>query len=313
VVSSADSPFSGNKISPSNAQLTHVLLTGTSITSPSTHNDNAESGTEDQAIAPATEEHDVRASIETPVKRSWALKVVRREAVIAAHTFLLKEIYGLASASAAETEPASLPNDMPDPYASTPNECIVCLTNARDVVLLPCRHLVVCRECALGMIEFGAGGKVARREDTNPSDAVGSTGATGTGGVGDAVGDGASAPAPAPTTRERRKRKAKGWFCPVCRQREWLSQPCSEIVAESSPCHNSVHLTSPARFARSSQSSKRECRSRGDCRRECRHGDHSFFPNHTNRSIRRCSFASPSLKSRNASGTWREDVAGARA
>lgn len=222
--------YVGNKISPSNAQLTHVLLTGTSITSISTANVTAEAGAEDSAIAPVAE-HDsaARSSIDAPVKRSWALKVVRREAIIAAHTFLLKEIYGLASASAADTEPAALPNDMPDPYASTPNECIVCLTNARDVVLLPCRHLVVCRECALGMIEFGAGGKVARREDTNPSDAIGTGGVIGTGGSGDAAGDAVPAPAPAPTTRERRKRKAKGWFCPVCRQRESLPPAIAQL------------------------------------------------------------------------------------
>jgi hypothetical protein len=145
--------------------------------------------------------------------------------VIANHTFLLKEIYGLSSASTSDStnEASATPNDVVDPYASTPNECIVCLTNARDVVLLPCRHLVVCRECAIGMIEFGAGGKVARREEpaVNVDSAAGASGAAGgaTGGDG-ATGDVPSVPAPAPTTRERRKRKAKGWFCPVCRQRE---------------------------------------------------------------------------------------------
>ena len=219
--SRADQTRPGHKISPSNAQLTHVLLTGTSMTSISAANVNAEVDGEDTTIAPvALQEPVARPSVDGPVKRSWALKVVRREAIIAAHTFLLKEIYGLASASTADAESADMANDASDPYASTPNECIVCLTNARDVVLLPCRHLVVCRECALGMIEFGAGGKVARREDVNPSDAAGTGGTTGAAGSGDVAGDAAPVPAPAPTTRERRKRKAKGWFCPVCRQRE---------------------------------------------------------------------------------------------
>lgn len=208
----------GNRVSPSNAQLTHVLLTGTAITSASTHNVN-EPATEETSISPVSEPaHEV---IDAPVKRTWALKVVRREAVIANHTFLLKEIYGLSSASSAETDDAAAvqPDSQPDLYGSTPNECIVCLTNARDVVLLPCRHLVVCRECALGMIEFGAGGKVARREETTPAAGTavdGSGGATTGDGVAEPV---APAPAPAPTARERRKRKAKGWFCPVCRQR----------------------------------------------------------------------------------------------
>jgi hypothetical protein len=71
------------------------------------------------------------------------------------------------------------------------------------------------------MVEFGAGGKVARREETT---------ATAEADVGGEGGDAPGTPAtpaplatPTPTTgRERRKKKAKGWFCPVCRQREWL-------------------------------------------------------------------------------------------
>ncbi|KAJ9095750.1 hypothetical protein QFC19_007463 [Naganishia cerealis] len=224
----------GNKLSPSNAQLTHVLLTGTPFTSPSTVAVDVHPAPKDSGISPV---HAVPAAPRPsnvsalPVKRSWALKVVRREAVIASHTFLLKEIYGLASASASDgnNDAAGTSNDAAsDPYASTPNECIVCLTNARDVVLLPCRHLVVCRECAIGMIEFGAGGKVARREEpaANSDTAAGSgaaaaaaAAAVAAGGGDGVAADASSVPAPAaPTTRERRKRKAKGWFCPVCRQ-----------------------------------------------------------------------------------------------
>ncbi|KAI5454037.1 hypothetical protein NCC49_005029 [Naganishia albida] len=213
----------GNRVSPANAQLTHVLLTGTAITSASTPDVTGPpqtTTTDDAGISPVPEP--AHESTNAPVKRTWALKVVRREAIIASHTFLLKEIYGLSAASA-ETEETSVHHDaQPDLYGNTPNECIVCLTNARDVVLLPCRHLVVCRECALGMIEFGAGGKVARREETT------TTAAAASGSAGDAavaagtpmgeVVEPVVAPAPAPTTRERRKRKAKGWFCPVCRQ-----------------------------------------------------------------------------------------------
>jgi len=111
-----------------------------------------------------------------------------------------------------------------DPYASTPNECIVCLTSPRDVVLLPCRHLVVCRDCAVGMVEFGAGGKVGRREETGtvgavPDDVAPSPlplGATPVIGVTNPQVAGGTTT----TGRERRKKKAKGWYCPVCRQRE---------------------------------------------------------------------------------------------
>lgn len=68
------------------------------------------------------------------------------------------------------------------------------------------------------MVEFGAGGKVARREETTTTETTGDVV------PGSATATGSSVPTPAPsggtTTggRERRKRKAKGWYCPVCRQ-----------------------------------------------------------------------------------------------
>lgn len=178
-----------------NAQLTHMLVSGTWVADSHASTTGSISG--------------------AAGKRVWVVKVVRREAQIGAHSFLLKEIYGLSSSStgADTTYPPTS-----DPYASAPNECIVCLTSPRDVVLLPCRHLVVCRECAVGMVEFGAGGRVARRDDETAADA--GTGAAVTGG---GIVPMAAPPAPAaPTLTQpsRRKKKAKGWYCPVCRQRK---------------------------------------------------------------------------------------------
>jgi hypothetical protein len=69
------------------------------------------------------------------------------------------------------------------------------------------------------MVEFGAGGKVARREETTTTEAEAAITVPGS-----AAATGSAVPNPAPsggtTTggRERRKRKAKGWYCPVCRQ-----------------------------------------------------------------------------------------------
>lgn len=77
---------------------------------------------------------------------------------------------------------------------------------------------MACKDCALNMVEFGAGGAITQVEEP----------VTGNGGDADA---GPSAPA-APittTTNPRRKRKAKGWFCPVCRQRVFF------LVSDVSP------------------------------------------------------------------------------
>lgn len=201
---------------------------------------------------------------------------------IGLHTFHLHEIYGLSATQ--PTVPAANPNAYTyPPTAATPaedepsSECLVCLSSPREVVLLPCRHLVACKECAINMVEFGAGGAIMHAEepttnlgaqptetsetpvvdDSGPS-AVASrpaenslaSGAAPENGVGnmdsssveppqvavqpardeDQMAPSASVPPSGPTAQvppsapapqnPRRKRRAKGWTCPVCRQRE---------------------------------------------------------------------------------------------
>lgn len=88
------------------------------------------------------------------------------------------------------------------------SECLLCLSSPREVILLPCRHLVACKECAINMVEFGAGGNIIHTEETTAATTGGEASATE-----------ATAPVPASIAQNiRRKRKAKGWFCPVCRR-----------------------------------------------------------------------------------------------
>jgi Zinc finger, C3HC4 type (RING finger) len=173
----------------------------------------------------------------TPDIRPWVVRVVKREATIGPHTFHLHEIYGLTSHSSPTSQ--SVTNLQADPHVYPPtagaaeddptSECLLCLSSPREVVLLPCRHLVACKECAVNMVEFGAGGQLvhgdeaANAGDTN-ANAAGATTAEAPG-EGSGANEGEATPAPAPVTPQvtrtinpRRKRKAKGWFCPVCRQ-----------------------------------------------------------------------------------------------
>ncbi|KAH8987816.1 hypothetical protein EDB92DRAFT_1095118 [Lactarius akahatsu] len=109
--------------------------------------------------------------------RPWVVKVVKREATIGSHTFHLHEIYGLSSTStsaqlttapdATPTVAHTYPPTVPVPPAEDEpsSECLVCLSSPREVVLLPCRHLVACKECAINMVEFGAGGAITHAEE----------------------------------------------------------------------------------------------------------------------------------------------------
>lgn len=74
----------------------------------------------------------------------------------------------------------------------------------------------------MGMVEFGAGNRVARREEMDSAD-IGQNGdafiENGTGGGGSSGGNVPQvAGGTTATGRERRKKKVKGWYCPVCRQ-----------------------------------------------------------------------------------------------
>ncbi|KAF7983470.1 hypothetical protein HWV62_21764 [Athelia sp. TMB] len=179
------------------------------------------------------------ASDEERESKPWVVKVVKREAAIGAHTFQLHEIYGLSSQSAPASTPAEHTYPPPVREEEPQSECLLCLSAPRAVVLLPCRHLVACRECALNMVEFGAGGAIVQpeAEAAGPgADGAGEGEAGGEGGVGGGTGSvnvlvahlvGAPSPAAGTTANvgaaaqaqaARRKRKAKGWFCPVCRQ-----------------------------------------------------------------------------------------------
>ncbi|KAF8190462.1 hypothetical protein BJ912DRAFT_965174 [Pholiota molesta] len=150
--------------------------------------------------------------------RPFVVKVVKREATIGPHTFHLHEIFGLTSSSHSGTSTPSPPVIVSQTHTYPPeegqaappiaddddpqSECLLCLSSAREVVLLPCRHLVACKECALNMVEFGAGGNITQAAEPAGAGAAGEDGAPGAAGP----------------RLWRRKRKAKGWFCPVCRQ-----------------------------------------------------------------------------------------------
>lgn len=76
------------------------------------------------------------------------------------------------------------------------------------------------------MVEFGAGGTIVHNEDPNTTANASANTTAGEGGSGAANTSGATEGTNPPTVappNPRRKRKAKGWFCPVCRQRPYFS------------------------------------------------------------------------------------------
>uniref|UniRef100_A0A4W5RNJ3 E3 ubiquitin-protein ligase n=1 Tax=Hucho hucho TaxID=62062 RepID=A0A4W5RNJ3_9TELE len=57
-------------------------------------------------------------------------------------SYLLQEIYGIENKNNQETKPSE------DENSDNSNECVVCLSDLRDTIILPCRHLCLCNSCA---------------------------------------------------------------------------------------------------------------------------------------------------------------------
>uniref|UniRef100_A0A8D0BE23 E3 ubiquitin-protein ligase n=1 Tax=Salvator merianae TaxID=96440 RepID=A0A8D0BE23_SALMN len=57
-------------------------------------------------------------------------------------SYLLQEIYGIENKNNQETKPCD------DENSDNSNECVVCLSDLRDTLILPCRHLCLCNSCA---------------------------------------------------------------------------------------------------------------------------------------------------------------------
>ncbi|KAG8907635.1 hypothetical protein FRB99_003097 [Tulasnella sp. 403] len=174
-----------NPLKSRNAQLTYLHILRMATSAP--EGDNTES-----AVKP------------------WVVKVVKREAVIGAHTFRLQEIYGLAtsnSAGDAPADPVEPPSATYPPTGTTPN--VSYDTPATE-------------ECAVNMVEFGAGGALTHEVEptgmTNATETTNGDGVTPIDGSAAEQGNGVPNVTAPSTDRPRRKRKAKGWFCPVCRQ-----------------------------------------------------------------------------------------------
>ena len=70
------------------------------------------------------------------------------------------------------------------------------------------------------MVEFGAGGNIIQPTQAEVPIPAPDGSETVADGAVPANGIGAAAAIPNSPTNARRKRKAKGWFCPVCRQRK---------------------------------------------------------------------------------------------
>uniref|UniRef100_A0A452DYN1 E3 ubiquitin-protein ligase n=1 Tax=Capra hircus TaxID=9925 RepID=A0A452DYN1_CAPHI len=73
---------------------------------------------------------------------SFSVKPLKQKQIVDRVSYLLQEIYGIENKNNQETKPSDEEN------SDNSNECVVCLSDLRDTLILPCRHLCLCNSCA---------------------------------------------------------------------------------------------------------------------------------------------------------------------
>ncbi|XP_025714798.1 E3 ubiquitin-protein ligase MGRN1 isoform X3 [Callorhinus ursinus] len=86
--------------------------------------------------------HVLLAAFEKHVDGSFSVKPLKQKQIVDRVSYLLQEIYGIENKNNQETKPSDEEN------SDNSSECVVCLSDLRDTLILPCRHLCLCNSCA---------------------------------------------------------------------------------------------------------------------------------------------------------------------
>jgi len=83
----------------------------------------------------------------------WSIKLLKQKQMINGVCYILQEIYGIENkTSSKEDGNTSDGNENTDCYSDDNDddntECVVCLSESKDTIILPCKHLSLCYVCA---------------------------------------------------------------------------------------------------------------------------------------------------------------------
>ncbi|CAI5942661.1 unnamed protein product [Closterium sp. NIES-65] len=103
----------------------------------------------DPAARAQQQTHTTYATLVKQADSTYGVQVLKQVLWVGGCSYVLHEIFGIDGPASSPAPLHAAPGDTADPNGGGANvECVVCLEDPRDTLVLPCRHLCLCLHCA---------------------------------------------------------------------------------------------------------------------------------------------------------------------